>query len=87
LLLSQGEKAAIPAAWPAMVGMAIVAYAACGIFLGGLSYPHLFMLCGLTVANKRLAGIAPVEPKGVRGRMRGRSVAAVPPAAAGDRPA
>jgi len=85
-LIELGDKAPIPVTWPAFVAMALVAYAACGIFLGGLSYPHLFMLCGLTVANKRLAGMAPVPPKKLPGRARGRVAAATATASTtGDR--
>lgn len=83
-LLEMGDKAPIPVTWPAFVAMAVVAYAACGIFLGGLSYPHLFMLCGLTVANKRLAGVAPVPPKKLPGRARARGAMA-PASATGER--
>ena len=54
-------------------GDGLVAFAVCGTFLGGLSYPHLFLLCGLTVANKRIVGLVDNEPKG--NRVRGRAVA------------
>ena len=71
-LLAQGENPQMPVAWPSLVAMAVVAFAICGIFLGGLSYPHLFMLCGLTVANKRIVGLLPMADT-VRGRIRGRA--------------
>ena len=73
-LLAQGADAKIPVAWPSVTAMAVVAFAVCGTFLGGLSYPHLFMLAGLTIANKRIVGLVDSEPKGKRGR--GRAVAA-----------
>ena len=72
-LLAQGAEARIPVAWPSLVAMAVVAYAVCGTFLGGLSYPHLFLLCGLTVANKRIVGL--VEGVATGRRVRGRDVA------------
>jgi len=75
-LITQGAEAKIPAAWPSVVAMSIVAFAICGTFLGGLSYPHLFMLCGLTVANMRNAGLGIEETgKRIRGRAAGRRVA------------
>jgi probable O-glycosylation ligase (exosortase A-associated) len=49
------ETAPLPAIWPGLLGMSIVGHAICGAFLGGIEYPHLFILCGLTVASRRLA--------------------------------
>jgi probable O-glycosylation ligase (exosortase A-associated) len=72
-LIAQGAEAKISVAWPSIVAMALVAFAVCGTFLGGLSYPHLFMLCGLTVANMRLAGLGISEDAGRRGRGRVRA--------------
>jgi probable O-glycosylation ligase (exosortase A-associated) len=48
------QTASLPAIWPGLLGMSIVGHAACGAFLGGLEYPHLFLLCGLTVASRRV---------------------------------
>jgi O-antigen ligase len=39
--------------WPALLNMSIVGYAVCGAFLGGISYPHLFLLSALTVTVKQ----------------------------------
>ena len=72
MLIAQGADAKFPVAWPSVVAMSLVAFAVCGTFLGGLSYPHLFLLCGITVANKRLVGIVDVDPQGGRGRGRKR---------------
>jgi len=44
----------IDAHWPGVLTGSLAAYAVCGIFLGGLGYPHLFLLSGLTVAARRL---------------------------------
>ncbi|HEU4779065.1 MAG TPA: O-antigen ligase family protein, partial [Steroidobacteraceae bacterium] len=69
-LIAQGAAAKIPDAWPSILAMAVVAFAVCGTFLGGLSYPHLFLLCGLTVATKRIVGLVDGEEKGKRSRRR-----------------
>jgi hypothetical protein len=52
--ISQGKQAPMPAAWPGLLAMSLVGYAICGIFLGGMAYPHLFFLSGLVVATDRL---------------------------------
>jgi probable O-glycosylation ligase (exosortase A-associated) len=44
--------------WPALLNMSIVGFAVCGAFLGGVSYPHLFLLSALTVAVRRVAQTA-----------------------------
>jgi probable O-glycosylation ligase (exosortase A-associated) len=53
--------------WPAFVNMSTIAFAMCGIFLGGFNYPHLFLLTGLCIAVRRIirlesANAAPVRP-------------------------
>lgn len=48
--------------WPALLNMSIVGYAICGIFLGGFSYPHVYMLSALTISASRLATGAPLPP-------------------------
>lgn len=42
-------------AWPLYLNMSLVAYAVCGIFLGGVGYPHLYILSALTVATRVLS--------------------------------
>lgn len=42
-------------AWPLYLNMALVAYAVGGIFLGGVGYPHLYILSALTVATRVLS--------------------------------
>jgi probable O-glycosylation ligase (exosortase A-associated) len=80
-LIAQGAEAKVSVAWPSVVAMAVVAFAVCGTFLGGLSYPHLFLLAGLTVANKRIVGLVDSEAAGkrVRGRAGPRRVARAAP--------
>jgi probable O-glycosylation ligase (exosortase A-associated) len=50
----QGTQAAIRPEWPGLLATSLVGYAICGIFLGGLTYPHLFFLSGLVVATRQL---------------------------------
>ena len=82
-LMAQGAQAKISPLWPGVVGMATVGFAVCGIFLGGLTYPHLFMLAGITVASKRIMGMSDADAAGGRGRARGRAVRTVPGAVPG----
>jgi len=77
-LLSARSPTSISPYWPALVAMSVCGFAIGGIFLGGLSYPHMFFLSGLVVANTGLVrGIAlsaddrvKVEPSSER-RVRG----------------
>jgi probable O-glycosylation ligase (exosortase A-associated) len=41
--------------WPLLLNVAMVGYAVCAIFLGGIAYPHIYLLVGLTVATSRLS--------------------------------
>jgi hypothetical protein len=54
----------LPPILPAIAVMSVVGYAVNAIFLGGLTYPHLFILTGLTVSLQRQAAAigAPVDP-------------------------
>jgi putative inorganic carbon (HCO3(-)) transporter len=40
--------------WPAVLNLGLVGYAIAGAFLGGIAYPHLYLLSGLTVSCRRL---------------------------------
>lgn len=40
--------------WPAFLNMSTIAFAVCGIFLGGFNYPHIFVLTGLSIAVQRV---------------------------------
>lgn len=46
--------------WPALLNMSMIGYAVCGAFLGGISYPHLFLLSALTVSARRAAESRPL---------------------------
>lgn len=58
-LMQQRSLAAFRADWPALLNMSIVGYAVCGVFLGGITYPHLFLLSALVVAVQRSLAPAP----------------------------
>lgn len=45
----------VPPTWPSFINMSLIGYAVAGTFLGGLAYPHVYLLSGLTVACRRLA--------------------------------
>lgn len=46
--------APIPCEWAGLVAMSFCGFAIAGIFLGGLAYPHVFLLSGLIVAISRV---------------------------------
>jgi putative inorganic carbon (hco3(-)) transporter len=50
---SDPSASAVPEAWPALLNLTIVGYAAGGMFLGGISYPHLYLFTGLTLGLRR----------------------------------
>jgi probable O-glycosylation ligase (exosortase A-associated) len=63
-------KLAISPEWPGLLAMSLVGYAICGIFLGGMTYPHLFFLSGLVVATSRLTQPAAVTAATTTSRTR-----------------
>ncbi len=44
--------------WPLLLNVGILGYAVCALFLGGITYPHLYILAGLTVAVTRMSSQA-----------------------------
>jgi probable O-glycosylation ligase (exosortase A-associated) len=52
-LRSTPQSSSTPMVWPGLLAVALVGYAVAGAFLGGVAYPHLFLLTGLTVACRR----------------------------------
>ena len=63
--LRRAEGAAVfDAEWPLLLNVALVGYAICAIFLGGITYPHLYLLAGLTVATTRVSLRAEAAPAG-----------------------
>lgn len=61
LVLEDPQSHAFAPTWPALVNMSIVGYAVCGAFLGGISYPHLFLLSALSVATHQSAQSRPPQ--------------------------
>jgi putative inorganic carbon (HCO3(-)) transporter len=48
--------------WPSIINMSVVGFAVSGTFLGGFSYPHMFILIGFTLAVQRLLAAQPATP-------------------------
>jgi probable O-glycosylation ligase (exosortase A-associated) len=55
LLLQSKLPGAVPVTWPSFGNMSLIGYAVAGTFLGGLTYPHLYVLSGFAVAVRRMA--------------------------------
>lgn len=51
---SQPDHCTIDDRWPALLNFGLVGYAVAGAFLGGLTYPHIYLLSGLSVACRRM---------------------------------
>jgi putative inorganic carbon (hco3(-)) transporter len=52
--LDRPRECTIEDRWPALLNVGLVGFAVAGAFLGGLSYPHLYLLAGLAVACRRM---------------------------------
>ena len=50
------------AAWPLMLNMSLIGYAVAGLFLGGIGYPHLYLISGLIVSATRQSQWAQAAP-------------------------
>lgn len=50
------SRESVPHAWPLLLNMSIVGYMVGGMFLGGIKYPHLFVLTMLTMITRVLVG-------------------------------
>lgn len=48
----------VPESLPGIINMSLVGYAVAGTFLGGLTYPYLYILSGLTVGTARRVAVA-----------------------------
>lgn len=55
------ESSAIEDRWPALLNFGLIGYGVAGAFLGGLAYPHLYFLSGLTVACRQMTVDRPVQ--------------------------
>jgi O-antigen ligase len=68
VILANPEGAPFSDYWPAFLNMSTIAFAMCGVFLGGFNYPHLFILTGMCVGVQRIvrlesgAGVKRVLP-------------------------
>ena len=60
-LLKANPAADLPPLWPAALNMSLVGYSVAGVFLGGVSYPHLFLLSALSVGTGLMASRASAE--------------------------
>ena len=54
----------LQAQWPLLVNMSLVGFAVAGTFLGGLSYPHIYVLSALSVSARRQSQEAAQAPAG-----------------------
>lgn len=54
LIRAAPERYPIGEQWPGLVNLGLVGYAVAGTFLGGLTYPHVFLLSGLTLSCRRI---------------------------------
>jgi hypothetical protein len=95
-LRAAGDAAVFEPEWPLLLNVSLLGYSICALFLGGITYPHLYLIAGLSVATSRIssqaaaapaptlpaptAGGSPVEPARAAGRER------VQPAALRPRP-
>lgn len=50
--------------WPRFVTASLIAYCVSAVFLGGISYPHLYLLSGLTLSATRARSVAFAIPVG-----------------------
>lgn len=57
----RAARSAIPEQWPGALALGVIGYSVAAMFLGGVTYPHLFMLTGLTVGCRRLLDVAQAE--------------------------
>lgn len=65
-LKPSAEHGEIPTLLPEAINMALIGFAVGGIFLGGINYPHLFLLIALTLRLQRLAKPETDEENAVR---------------------
>jgi putative inorganic carbon (hco3(-)) transporter len=48
--------------WPSIINMSVIGFSVSGMFLGGFSYPHMFILVGFTLGVQRILAAQPVTP-------------------------
>lgn len=52
LILANKDKVTVPAYWPDYINMSLIGYIIGGFFLGGLDYPHIFIITFLSLSTK-----------------------------------
>jgi probable O-glycosylation ligase (exosortase A-associated) len=57
-LLANPVDSPISQYWPALLNMSTIGFSVCGVFLGGLNYPHLFLLAGLSFSARRIVELS-----------------------------
>jgi probable O-glycosylation ligase (exosortase A-associated) len=58
----------LPVVLPGLVAMSLIGFAVSGVFLGGLTYPHLFILAGLSTSLRRQTEFATANAVAEPGR-------------------
>lgn len=59
VLRHQPGRAGLTEHWPMALGVGLTGYTVAAIFLGGVTYPHLFLISGLIVSCRRQLSITP----------------------------
>lgn len=54
---SDPQRYSMADTWPAALNLGLVGYALSAIFLGGVTYPHLFIITGLALGARRVADL------------------------------
>lgn len=49
--IRNAQQSTVSPLWPICLNMSVIAFAVGGCFLGGLHYPHIYMLSGLTIGT------------------------------------
>lgn len=59
LALKSAESPLLPPQWPQFVTASLTGYCVAAIFLGGIAYPHLYVLSGLALSCRRARTVVP----------------------------
>jgi probable O-glycosylation ligase (exosortase A-associated) len=52
-LLAAGSRTDLSAQWPLLINVSLVGYATAAVFLGGVNYPHIYIIFALTASATR----------------------------------
>lgn len=61
-LRAAGANAVFEPEWPLLLNVSLIGYSVCAMFLGGITYPHLYLISGLSVAVARVSKQAEAAP-------------------------